>query len=69
MTDEPRLLDIASAARYLGGISTWTVRLYVAKGHLPRVVLPSVKHRGEGGRRLLFDRRDLDAFIERRRQA
>jgi hypothetical protein len=66
--DEARLLDIESAARYLGGVSTWTLRALVAKGHLPRIVLPSVRHRGNDGRRLLFDRRDLDTFIESRRR-
>lgn len=60
-----RLLDIKAAATYLGGISTWTLRALVADGHLVPVRLPSVKHRGEQGRRLLFDRADLDAQIEK----
>jgi hypothetical protein len=67
--DEPRLLNIEDAARYLGGVSTWTLRALVAKGHLPRIVLPSVRHLGNDGRRLLFDRHDLDVFIESRRRA
>ncbi|HXG86743.1 MAG TPA: hypothetical protein VNJ02_00290 [Vicinamibacterales bacterium] len=67
--DVPRLLDVHAAAAYLGGISTWTLRAYVADGHLRRVELPSVRHRGENSRRLLFDRADLDALIEKRRSA
>lgn len=65
----PRLFDIHAAAAYLGGVSTWTLRAYVADGHLRSVKLPSVRHRGENGRRLLFDRADLDAFVESRRGA
>jgi len=64
-----RLLDVKAAAEYLGGISTWTVRSYVTEGHLRRVNLPSVHHPGANNRRLLFDRADLDAFIESRRDA
>lgn len=62
--DAPRLLDVKAAASYLGGISTWTLRALVGDGHLRPVRLPSVRHRGEQGRRLLFDRRDLDALID-----
>jgi hypothetical protein len=68
-TETSRLLDIRATAQYLGGLSTWTVRNFVADGHLRPVKLPSVRHKGENGRRLLFDRRDLDAFIESRRGA
>ena len=64
----PRLLDIRAAAEYLGGVSTWTIRAYVADGYLRRVNLPSVNQRGVNSRRLLFDRADLDTFIESRRE-
>lgn len=67
--DQPRLLDVSATAAYLGGVSTWTVRALVADGHLRPVRLPSVRHQGENGRRLLFDRRDLDAFVDARRHA
>jgi hypothetical protein len=66
----PRLLNIKGAAEYLGGISEWTVRSFVADGHLHPVRLPQVganRSRGENGRRLLFCIRDLDAFIDSRR--
>lgn len=68
-TPPPRLLDLKTAARYLGGISPWTVRGLVAKGDITPVRLPSVKHPGEAGRRLLFDVRDLDALVDRWKEA
>jgi excisionase family DNA binding protein len=56
--DAPRrLLALPEAAAYLG-ISPWTVRELQWKGKLPRVDL---------GRKLLFDRADLDALIERQK--
>jgi hypothetical protein len=71
----PRLLDINATAAYLG-LSIWTIRCYMQDGFLKPVRLPSVRQntdggrrRGENGRRLLFDRVDLDAFIESRRGA
>ena len=67
-TVTPRLLDIEAAALYLGGVSPWTLRALIADGHLHPVRLPSVRHRGETGRRLLLDVRDLDAAIERWRR-
>jgi hypothetical protein len=57
----PRLLDPASAARYLG-VSTWTVRDLEAGGHLQRVRLPLPG--GKDLRKLLYDRADLDRLIE-----
>ena len=68
----PRLLDISAAAEYLGGLSPWTVRAFVADGHLHPVRLPQIgkkRKRGENGRRLLFCREDLDRFIDERRGA
>ncbi len=60
-----RLLDIEAAAQYLGGVSPWTLRALIADGHLHPVRLPSVRHRGETGRRLLLDKRELDAAVDR----
>lgn len=51
----PRLLSVREAACYVG-ISHWTLRQKAWEGELPEVRL---------GRRLLFDLRDLDAWIER----
>jgi hypothetical protein len=65
----PRLLDVKAAAAYLGGISTWTLRTLVENKHLVPVRLPACRRKGENGRRLLFDRADLDAFIDSRRNA
>lgn len=61
----PRLMDISAAAEYLGGISVWTIRAFVANGQLQSVKLPSVRYQSRRSRRLLFDRADLDAFIEK----
>ena len=61
----PRLLDVKDAAEYLGGISEATIRRLVERGELRPVRLPSVRHAGEMGRRLLFDVRDLDAVVEK----
>ena len=67
MTELPRLLDVNAAAAYLGG-STSVVRGYVASGQLTPVRLPSTRRPGELSRRLLFDVRDLDAFIDRQKR-
>ena len=69
IVEQPRLLDINSAGLYLGGISPWTIRSFVAAGHLRPVKLPACHRRGENGRRILFDRKDLDRFIDERRHA
>ena len=50
-----RLLDTAAAATYLG-VSNATVRRLVAGGEITPVRVPSVRHDGERGRRLLFAR-------------
>ena len=58
----PRLLDLEGAARYLGNVSAWTIRDYVAGGHLTPVRLPGPR---EGDlRRILLDIRDLDRLID-----
>lgn len=59
---EPRLLSLQDAALYLG-VSSWTVRDLEAAGVLPRVRVPT-RNNGEL-RKLLFDRSDLDACVER----
>jgi excisionase family DNA binding protein len=51
-----RLCGLHEAAAYLA-VSPWTLRELVWAGQLRRVRLPRV-------RRLLFDRRDLDALID-----
>jgi hypothetical protein len=64
----PRLLDVTAAAAYLS-VSTWTIRDWVAAGHLAPVELPPLRPR-EGDRRklrlrrLLFDRAALDRFVD-----
>ena len=57
----PRLLDLHSAAAYLG-LSEWTVRDLEAAGTVPRVRIP-LANTGEL-RKLLFDRADLDRLID-----
>jgi excisionase family DNA binding protein len=52
-----RLLTLKEAAAYLGR-SPWSMRDLVWSGRIPVV-------RNEGGRKLFFDIRDLDVFIER----
>jgi hypothetical protein len=67
-----RLVDLDTAANYLG-VSYWTARDYVVVQRLiPQVDLPALQPReGErrrgGLRRVVVDLRDLDAFIESRK--
>lgn len=57
----PRLLDLHTAAAYLG-VSEWTVRDLEAAGAVPRIRIPFP---GAGEvRKLLFDRNDLDRLID-----
>jgi hypothetical protein len=63
----PRLLDLEGAARYLGGISTWSVRDLLDSGRLHRVRLPGVN--GSDLRRVLLDVQELDALIAQSRDA
>ena len=60
----PRLMNVSAAAEYLGGISRWTLYALVSDGDLRAVKLPSMKNQSSR-RRLLFDRADLDAFIDK----
>jgi hypothetical protein len=69
-TVTPRLLDRDDAARYLGS-SVDTVDRAIGAGILPVVRLPVARGRKTAkgvpgvGRRVLIDRKDLDALIER----
>jgi len=56
-----RLLDVRSAALYLG-VSSWTLRDLVNAGRLPRIRLPLADDKE--CRRLLVDVHDLDRLIE-----
>lgn len=58
-TYERRLLPYAGAATYLG-ISLRAMKELAAKGSVPKTQI---------GHRVLFDREDLDAFIERVKRA
>ena len=51
----PRLLSQQDAATYLG-ISYWTLRDLTFRGEVPHVKI---------GRRILIDRLDLDAYLDR----
>jgi excisionase family DNA binding protein len=55
-TLQPRLLNIAEAAHYMG-CSVWYVRNLVWDRKLPRLLL---------GRKLLFDRGVVDRFVDER---
>ena len=54
----PRLLNILQASQYCG-CAVWTLRDLEWRGELPSI-------RGLG-RRILFDRKDLDALIEKKK--
>jgi hypothetical protein len=67
-TTEARLLNLNDAAAYLG-ISYWTMRDLVNGGQVPTIRIPSPRSSdGRSIRRILVDRRDLDAFIERNKE-
>ncbi len=57
----PRLLDLHTAAAYLG-VSEWTIRDLETAGTVSRVRIP-LPNAGEL-RKLLFDRADLDRLID-----
>ena len=62
-----RLYNLESAATYLS-VKPWTLRHMVYANLLQTVELPSPKSgSGRPLRRLLFDKRELDAFVERAR--
>jgi excisionase family DNA binding protein len=53
-SSEPRLLTVKQAAEYLA-TSAWAIRTLGWSGTIPPVRI---------GKRVLFDRRDLDKFVE-----
>jgi hypothetical protein len=57
---QPRLLGLRDAAQYVG-VSTWTIRGWLAAGRLARVRLPGAA--GGDLERLLVDRLDLDQLV------
>jgi hypothetical protein len=64
----PRVLDVHSAAEYMG-VSAWTIYAWRAAGWLPTVEFPATPAReGERPRdtlrRALFDLRNLDAHVD-----
>lgn len=63
-TSNGRLLDLKRAADYTG-LPYWTMRDLALSGHLDVVKLPSRKNPNGQLRRILIDRADLDALIER----
>ena len=56
---EPRLLTIKQASTYLA-CTVWAVRSLVWGRHVPHVVI---------GRRILFDKADLDHFVDTQKSA
>lgn len=67
-TTQPRLLDLRTAGEYLG-VSYWTMRDLVFAGTVPTVKIPATRA-GDGRaiRRILIDRRDLDALIQKNKE-
>src|SRR5262245_10292316 len=65
----PRLMNLHEAASYIG-VSYWTMRDWVVAARIPVVRLPPLRPK-EGARprtdfrRVVIDRADLDAFIDR----
>ena len=66
-TAEPRLLDLKSAANYLG-ISPSALRLLVETGQISRVFLPNPRRPMENMDRFLVDKTELDQLIERNKE-
>lgn len=60
-----RILSLQDAAAYLA-VSYWTMRDLVASGEVPTVRVPNPRLNGGSSlRRILIDRSDLDAVIDR----
>lgn len=53
---EDELMSIEVSAKYLGGISIWTVRAWISQKRLAKTKV---------GRRTMIRRSELDNFIER----
>ena len=58
---EPRLFNVSEAARYLG-IAVWCLRTLVWEKQIPPLKIGKA-------RRLLFDKSDLDKFIDAQKRA
>ena len=57
-----RLLTLKQAAEYLGpGVTVWTLRERIWAGDIPFMQWP-------GGRKILVDMKDLNAFVERNKR-
>jgi predicted site-specific integrase-resolvase len=65
---ETRILDAESAAAYLG-VSLRTVKSYVKRGIIPRVVLPAQSQNScDPLMKILIDKKDLDSLIEHNKE-
>ena len=65
---ETRILDAESAAAYLG-VSARTVKSYVKRGIIPRVVLPAQSQNScDPLMKILIDKKDLDSLIEHNKE-
>lgn len=62
----PLAVGVAEGAAALG-ISKWSFRQLIASGDIPTVQLPSSKHSGETGRRVLVAVADLEEFVKQHR--
>ena len=56
---EPRLIGVRAAAAYLGA-TIWAVRTLAWSGAVPALKI---------GNRMLFEKRDIDAYIEKQKAA
>jgi excisionase family DNA binding protein len=64
----PRLLDLPGAAAYLS-VSLDTVRRLINAGEISIIRVPvSRTHHGEGSKRILIDRQELDELVPRWRE-
>jgi hypothetical protein len=64
---EARLLDLKSAAHYLG-ISPSALRLLVNNGQISRVFLPNPRRPMASMDRFLVDKAELDQLIEKNKE-
>jgi len=60
----PRLMTLLEVAEYMR-LSIWTIRAFCANGQLQPLRLPSVRYRSRPSRRVLVDKADVDALIEK----
>lgn len=58
-----RLLSLEEAAEY-AAVSYWTMRDFVIHGFIAYIQLPDPNLKKKNFRRILIDKKDLDAFIE-----